>query len=217
LFVVPLQTGTALLLALLINKKVLGVNFFRTIFYSPVVLSMVVVSILWALLYNRNAGLINAMLGWFGLPPQPFLESVAQAMPCITVMSVWQGAGYQMVIFLAGLQGIAPSLYEAANIDGANRWQQFRHITLPGLYNVTVFVVMVTSIFAFGLFTQPYIMTQGGPEDSTRTLIMMFFEEGFRTGEVGTGTAIVVLYFLIVLVMTLLQKKIAGERTDMVL
>lgn len=214
IMVVPLQTAVALGLALLINKKIAGVNAFRTIFYSPVVLSMVVVAILWALLYNRNAGLVNSMLGWIGLPPQPLLESSLQAMPCIVIMSVWQGAGYQMVIFLAGLQGISPSLYEAADIDGANLWEKFLHITLPGLYNVTVFVVLVTSIFAFGLFTQPYIMTQGGPDDSTRTLIMMFFEEGFKIGEVGTGSAIVVVYFLIVMTITLIQKKIAGERTD---
>lgn len=214
--VVPLQTAVSLVLALFINKKMAGVNLFRTIFYSPVILSMVVVSILWAILYNRNAGLINAMLAWLGLPSQPFLESAAQAMPCIVAMSVWQGAGYQMIIFLAGLQGISPSLYEAAEIDGANAWKKFVHITLPGLYNVTVFVLMMTGIFAFGLFTQPYIMTQGGPNDSTRTLIMMFFEEGFKIGEVGTGSAIVVVYFLIVLAFTLLQKYIAGERNDSV-
>jgi len=218
LVVVPVQVGAALLLAVLINsKRIKGVKFFRTIFYSPVVLSMVVVSILWAILYNPNDGLLNSLLVALGLPKQPFLSSPKQAMNSIIAMSVWQGVGYQMVIFLAGLQDIPESLYEAAEIDGANIWQKFRHITLPGLYNVTVFVLLVTSIAAFGIFVQPYVMTQGGPDGATKTLIMMFFEEGFQLREIGTSSAIVVIYFVMVLTVSILQRKFAKDKQDSVI
>lgn len=212
--VVPLQVGIAFSLALLINNKMRGMKFFRLVFYSPVMLSLVVISILWSMLYNPDQGLLNALLEYLGFSSQPFLQSSSQAMNSIIVMSAWQGAGFQMVLFLAGLQDISKVLYEAADIDGANLWQKFRHVTLPGLYNVTTMVILTTSIFAFGIFVQPFIMTQGGPQDSTTTLIMTFYREGFQYNEVGVGSAIVLIYFVIVLAFSLLQRKVTGDRDD---
>ncbi|MFO7173632.1 MAG: sugar ABC transporter permease [Bacillota bacterium] len=208
LIVVPVQTALALALAILVNQKLKGVTFFRGVFFSPVVLSMVVVSIVWTLLYNRDSGLINGFLQHLGIPPQPWLLSESQAMPSIIITSIWQGVGYQMVIFLAGLQDIPKELYEAAAIDGAGRWQQFRYVTLPGLRNVTLFVVVITTIFAFKLFTQPFIMTKGGPNGATKTIVYYMWEQGFRANLIGYSAAVAVVFFLLVLGISILQHRL---------
>ena len=164
--VVPIQCVLALCLALLVRSRRRGVSIFRTMYFAPQVTSMVVIAVLWTVLYNSNAntGLINALLSTFGAGPVNFLGDPDVAMNAIIFMSAWQGAGYQMMIFLAGLQGIPEEQYEAASIDGAGRWAQFRYVTLPGLANTTKYVLMITIIQAMKLFTQPYIMTKGGPQ-----------------------------------------------------
>lgn len=208
--VVPLQCGLALALALLISKRVRGVSIFRTSFFSPTVTSMVVIAILWQIMLNSSAthGWINAILTNIGIEAIPFLTSKDTALNSIIVMSAWQGAGYQMMIFLAGIQGISMELYEAAAIDGADMWNKFRYITMPGLKNVTKYVILITSIQAMRLFTQPYIMTQGGPQDSTMTLVYYIYNVAFRSRKFGYACSAAVIYFIIIVLLSFLLKKV---------
>ncbi len=214
--VVPLQTGLALLLAMLVNQRMRFVNLFRTIYFSPVVVTMVVVSIIWTFLYNPGVGLVNEFVKWisFGaLGPYDWLNSTKLAMPSIMLLSIWQGVGFQMIIYLAGLQEIPTSFYEAADIDGANKRQQFLHITLPQLRNTTIFVAMTTTILAFKLFTQVYVMEGPGghPQGSTRTMMLYTYNQGFRQGKIGYASAITVVFFLIVLAISLAQRIVLKE------
>ena len=209
--VVPIQSAVALGLAILVNKKVKVAGLGRLFFFSPVVTSMVVVAILWTFLYNVDSGLINHLLNFFGIENQPFLLSAEQAMNSIIFMSVWQAAGFQMMIFLAGLKEVPEELYEAAEMDGANVWQKFRNVTLPSIKHVTGFVLIITTIQAFRLFIQPYVMTNGGPSDSTKTLVFMLYENGFQFRDVGYSSAIAVVFFLIVLVSSLILKKVLKQ------
>ncbi|MFC0559212.1 carbohydrate ABC transporter permease [Halalkalibacter alkalisediminis] len=209
--IVPIQTAVGLGLAILVNKKLRMTTFFRTAYFSPVVMSLVVVSILWTFLYNPNDGLFNQILVSLGFSPQPFLTSADQAMNSIIAMSVWQGAGFQMLIFLAGLQTIPAALYEAASIDGANSWRKFLNITLPGLKNVSIFIVITITIAAFKLLIQPMIMTQGGPLGSTKSLVHYTYQVGFAYRDVGYASALAVLFTVIVLVISLTQRKLLTE------
>lgn len=205
--VVPLQTGLALALALLLNERLPFRSFFRTVYFSPVVLSMVVVAIIWSYFYQPSQGMFNQVLENVGLPRQRFLTSATQAMPSIIVLSIWQGVGFQMVIFLAGLQEIPRELYEAAAIDGAARWNRFRDITLPQLRRTSFFILVVSTILALKLFTQVFVMTKGGPFGSTRTIIYMLWEEGLQFHHTGYSAAMAVLFFLLVLAITVLQRR----------
>jgi multiple sugar transport system permease protein len=209
--VVPVQGGIALLLALLVDQKLRGMNVFRTIYFSPVVTAMAVIAVLWVYLYNPDRGLINKMLEAisFGhLGPYQWLDSPTQAMPALIIMSIWQGAGFQMIIFLAGLQDIPPDLYEAAGIDGAGLWGKFRFVTLPLLRNTMIFIVVTTTTLAFRLYTQVEVMTQGGPQNSTITVVWYNIQQGWRTGNgnVGYASAISVLFVSIILFITLFQR-----------
>ncbi len=212
--VVPVQTAAALGLALLLNQKIPLRSFFRTVFFSPVVLSMVVVAVLWSYFYNPSQGMFNEILENLGLPRQRFLTSDTQAMPAIMVMSVWQGVGFQMVIYLAGLQAIPQYLYEAAAVDGANAWQRFVGITIPQLRRTTFFIVVVSTILALKLFTQVFVMTKGGPFGSTRTIIYMLWEEGLNFRNTGYSSAMAVLFFLLVLAITLIQRRFVPQDED---
>lgn len=210
IIVVPFQCALALALALLISPRKKGVSIFRAAYFSPNVTSMVVVAILWSVLYNPNpsTGLLNAFLTKLGLQPCGFLTDPKTAMNSIIFMSAWQAAGYQMMIFLAGLQGIPGDQYEAASIDGANKLQQFRYITIPGLKNVIKYVVMITMIQAMKLFTQPYVMTQGGPQNSTRTLVYYIYEQGFQSRNFGYACSVATVFFIIVITMSLMLKRV---------
>lgn len=183
LFVVPIQTGLALLLAMLVNGKLKGIQIFRTIFFSPVVISMIVVTVVWALLFTPTPdGYLNILLSKmsFGLiGPLEWHHSASTSMLAIAILSIWQGVGFQMVVFLAGIQYIPGELYEAADIDGANTLQKFFYVTIPQLKNTMIFVVLTTTIFAFKLFTQVMVLTEGGPQGSTTTLVYMLYREGF--------------------------------------
>lgn len=217
IMVVPLQIGTALGLALLVNGSIRGRTAFRTFFFAPVVTSMVVVSIVWSFLYNQNSGLINQVLSAFtggGVVAINWLGSEQLALPAIALMSAWQGAGFQMLIILAGLQSIDKQLYEAARLDGANAWHQFRHVTLPGLRNTLVFVVIATTIAAFSLFVQVDVMTQGGPNDATATLIYHAVRSGFREQDVAYGASVAVVYFLLVLAIALIQRRLTSSAEE---
>ncbi|MCB2202991.1 sugar ABC transporter permease [bacterium] len=215
LVVVPLQTAFALGLALLINKELRGMNIYRTAYFSPVVTSMTVVSIVWTLLYNPGEGLINAFLNAisFGLiEPQSWLTNPKLVFPAIMLMSIWQGVGFQMVIFLAGLQEIPKPLYEAAEVDGANSWRQFINITLPQLKNTTIFVVISTTILAFKLFDQVKVMTNGGPSNASMTTMLYAIETGWGRLQIGYASAITVVFFVIVLIVSMLQRFLTREK-----
>ena len=215
--VVPLQIGMALGLALLVNGRFAGRTIFRTLFFAPVVTSMVVVSIVWSFLYNEHFGLINRLLGALaggGVAAINWLGSESLAMPSIAIMSAWQGAGFQMLILLAGLQSIDIQLYEAARLDGAKRWQQFVHVTLPGLRNTLIFVVVTTTIAAFSLFVQVDVMTQGGPNDATATLIYHSLRSGFREQDIAYGASVALVYFVLVLAVALVQRRLTRLSHD---
>ncbi len=213
--VVPLQTAFALGLAMLINQELKGMNVYRTIYFSPVVTSMTVVSIVWTLLYNPGEGLINAFLqtiSFGALGPYNWLTDTKLVFPAIMLMSIWQGVGFQMVIFLAGLQEIPASLYEAAQVDGASGWQQFVNITLPQLRNTTIFVVISTTILAFKLFDQVKVMTNGGPQNASMTTMLYAIETGWGRLKVGYASAITVVFFIIVLIISVAQRFLTREK-----
>ena len=215
LVVVPLQAGLALVLALLVNQRTAGVNLFRTVYFVPVVVSMVVVSILWKFIYDGQNGLLNTILGFLSLgafEPVDWIGNPKTAMPAIIAMSVWQGVGYHMIIWLAGLQNIPASLYEAASVEGAGTWAKFKYVTWPGLRNTAVFVLVTITIAAFGLFTQIDVMTRGGPLDSTTTVIFQMVQRGYEKQDIASGSAISVTFFVMVLIVAFVQRYITRER-----
>lgn len=212
LLVVPMQTALALAMALWVNQKFRGRVLLRTVFFAPVVTSMVVVAALWGLVLHTDVGLANQVLQrLFGADAaQPdWLGDPRIAMLSIAIMSAWQGAGFQMLIFLSGLQGISAEQYEAADVMGANRWQKFIYITLPGLRHTLVFVLVSTTIMALGLFTQVDVLTGGGPRDATSTIIFHAVRVGFREQDIAYGSAMTLVFFVFVLLLSLLQKKLA--------
>jgi len=212
--VVPFQSGLALLLAMLVNQRLRGTTFFRIVYFVPVVTSIVVVSILWRFMY-QNDGLINSLIdnitfgAWGGLD---WLDNPSTALPAIIVLSVWQAVGFHMVVWLSGLQTIPEELYEAARIDGANSRQQFAHVTWPGLRPTMVFILVTITIAALGLFVQIDVITQGGPIDSTTTLIYHAVLRGYRRQEVGYGAAISLIFFIAVLAIALLQRWLTRDK-----
>ena len=214
--VAPLQAGIALGLALLINQRIRGINVFRTIYVMPVVISMVVVSMLWRFLYDGQNGLLNTRLGYlsFGaMPPVDWLGSTSTALPAIIAMSIWQGVGFHMIIWLSGLQTIPTTLYEAARIEGSTRWQTFRYVTWPGLRNTAILIMIIITRQAFTLFPQVAVMTQGGPLDSTQSIVFQMVERGYGKQDIATGSTISVFLFLFVLAISLLQRWLTRERT----
>jgi multiple sugar transport system permease protein len=216
LIVVPLQTALALLLALLVNHPLRGMTAFRTLFFMPVVFPLSLVAVVWILVFAPGPqGLLNHVLDTLtlgGWRPRDFLHDAAWALPAISLTSIWQGVGFQMVILLAALQGIPRELYDAARVDGANRWQQFVFITLPQLRNAMIFVVLVTTILAFRLFDQVQIMTQGGPNHATTTVMYEAVNTAFGSQQVARAAAMTVVFFLVVLLITLLQRAVARHQ-----
>lgn len=212
--VVPIQSGLALAIALLVNAKVKGTAAFRTLIFMPVVTSMVVVSVLWSFMYQQN-GLINQALeqltagrwesfGW--------LQDERTALAAVILLSVWQAFGMHMIIWLSGLQMIDPALYEAAALDGASYWHSFRHVTWPGLKSTMVFILITITIAALGLFVQIDVMTQGGPQDSTSTIVYHAVRKGYREQDMGYGAALSLIFFVIVLAISLIQRRITRDK-----
>ena len=210
LLVVPIQCALAFAMALWVNQNFRGRVVLRTVFFSPVVTSMVVVAAIWGLILHTESGLANQVLrALFGnAAAQPdWLGDPRLAMLSIAIMSAWQGAGFQMLIFLSGLQGISAEQYEAAEVMGASGWQKFIYITLPGLKRTLVFVMLSTTIMAFGLFTQVDVLTGGGPRDATSTIIFHSVRVGFREQDIAYGSAMTLFFFLFVLLLSMGQKK----------
>ncbi len=211
----PLSVLTSLGAALLLNAKLVRLRgLFRTIYFAPVVTTLVAVAIVWRYLYHPRYGLLNYVLGWVGISPIDWLGNPHWAMPAIILLSVWKNFGYNMLIFIAGLQAISQDLYEAAGIDGAGPWQRFVHVTLPGLAPTFLFVSVTTMIGFFQLFAEPYIMTQGGPLKSTTTLVLLMYQEGFRWWRMGVASTLAVVLLLLTLVGTLLQLRLQRGRTQ---
>lgn len=218
--VIPVQTGLALVLAVLLNRKLRGVKFFRTFFFMPVVFPMALVAVIWRLILDRgDSGLLNASVSFVtgGLvPAQDWLGSSATALGSVILLSIWQGVGFQMVILLAALQEIPEERYEAARLDRANGWQQFRHVTVPGIRNTLIFVVLLTTILAFRVYDQVYILirTAGANEESTQTLLYTATNAIFSENNLGRASAISVVLFVIIVIITLVQRGLLRQRSE---
>jgi multiple sugar transport system permease protein len=202
----PLSIAASLGAALLLeNKLVRWKTFFRTVYFAPFVTTLVAVAIVWRYLYHARYGLVNYTLGKAGVAPIDWLGDPRWAMPAIIVMAVWKNFGYNMLIFIAGLQAIPTELYEAAHLDGAGAWQRFRNVTLPMLAPTFLFVGVITMIGYFQLFAEPYVMTQGGPLRSTTSVVLLMYEEGFRWWRMGYAASLAFVLFVVILAWTVLQ------------
>lgn len=209
----PLSVAVSLGAALLLNHRLLrGRDLFRTALFLPVVTTLVAVAVVWRYLYHPRHGLLNQLLAVVGIGPIDWLGDPVWAMPAIILLAVWKNFGFNMLIFVAGLQSIPERLYEAARIDGASAWQQFRGVTLPMLAPTFLFVVVVTMIGYFQLFAEPYVMTQGGPANATLSIVLLMYEEGFRWWNVGYGASIAFVLFGIILAATVLQLRLRGSK-----
>lgn len=209
---IPLQIIIALLLAVLLNKKIKMRGFFRALYFLPVIVSGVVVTIIWQQLYAYETGLINLVLNKLGLSGLPWLNSPDLAMPSIAIMATWKNVGLYTVLFLVGLQSIPHYLYEAADIDGASEIQKFFHITLPALNNTMVLVVILSTIGGFSLFVEPFVMTGGGPMNRTLSAMLYIYNQAFYFGHMGYAAALGFFFAAIVMVVILIQKKVVGRQ-----
>ncbi|RMF01983.1 MAG: sugar ABC transporter permease [Chloroflexi bacterium] len=215
MYVLPLA-AISLGLAMLVNRAIRGIYIFRASFFLPVVTSIAVLAIIWSwLLIPRPNGPLNYFLGFVGIPPQGWLISPKLALPVLTGMTLWQRAGYFMLLWLAGLQSIPADLYDAAKIDGAGNWALFRNITLPLLKPTSVFVIIIATIEGFRMFAPVYILTGGGPANSTTTLVYYVWQAAFSRFEMGYAAAIAVVLFVIVLVVALIQRYYMGWGKDL--
>jgi len=205
---IPLQIGLALILAVALNQPLKGRGFFRGAYFLPVVTSGVVISFLWAWLLSTDDGLINGLLQKAGLHPVPWLTSETWAMPSLAWVAAWKNLGYYVVIFLAGLQSIPRQLYEAARIDGATSLQCFFRITIPLLNPAMLLVVILSTINGFQLFTEPYIMTGGGPANSSLSVVMYIYKNAFQSLDMGYAATIGLVLALIILSVSLIQKRL---------
>jgi multiple sugar transport system permease protein len=208
---VPLQIVTALGLALALNRKLVGLGFWRAAFFLPVVISGAVVAILWSNLYATDVGLINKLLVRIGLAPVSWLTDPNTAMPAIAVMVTWKNVGFYVIIYLAGLQYIPRSCQEAIEIEGASAWQRFRYLTLPSLLPQTILVVTLSTINGFQLFIEPYVMTGGGPLRRTYSVVLYLYTNAFAYQKMGYAATIGVALALIIGAVVLVQRRVIGK------
>ena len=209
----PLTVAVSLAAALLVNAKLTRFNaLFRTIYFAPVVTTLVAVAIVFKYIYHPRFGMLNRFLDTIGLPQPDWLGNPRLAMFAIILLAVWKGFGYTMIIFIAGLQQIPEELYEAARLDGAGWWRQFRHVTLPMLAPTFLFVGVVVAIGQLQIFAEPYVMTRGGPLNKTVTMVMLMYEQGFKFWEMGYAAAVAFVLFLVIGAATLVQIKLQKDR-----
>jgi multiple sugar transport system permease protein len=209
----PLTVAVSLGAALLVNAKLTRwKSLFRTVYFAPVVTTLVAVAIVFKYLYHPRFGVINRALAALGIPGVDWLGNPKVAMLAIILLAVWRGFGYTMIIFIAGLQNIPDELYEAARIDGAGAWKQFRHITVPMLGPTFLFVGVVVAIGQMQIFAEPYVMTRGGPLNKTLTLVMLMYEQGFKFWRMGYAAAVAFILFLLIGGATLLQMRLQEKR-----
>lgn len=210
---IPFTTTLALALALLLNRPLKARGFFRASFFLPTVVSLVVVSLIFKQVYSPF-GLLNAFLRALGLGGHSWLQDPLTALPAVMLMDVWAAVGYYMVIYLAGLQTIPAELYEAAALDGSDGWRRHRHITLPLLLPTTLFVVVINTIRSLQVFIEIYVMTQGGPLDSTRTTVFYLYEQAFRYNDMGYASAIAYILFVIVMLAATVQSRFFKSKVE---
>ncbi len=211
----PLSVAVSLGAALLVNARLARFKpFFRAVYFAPVVTTLVAVAVVWRYIFHARYGLLNYALGWVGIGPIDWLGDPTWAMPAIILLAVWKNFGYNMIVFIAGLQSIPDELYEAAHIDGAGALRRFWHITVPALGPTFLFVGVITMIGYFQLFAEPYVMTQGGPLKSTLSVVLLMYEEGFRWWRMGYAAAIAFVLFLIILAGTLVQLRMQPESAE---
>jgi multiple sugar transport system permease protein len=211
----PISVLVSLAVAVMLDSELVRWRgFFRTVYFAPVVTTLVAVAVVWKYLYDPRYGLLNAGLHVIGLPPVDWLGSTAWAMPSIILMTVWKGFGYNMIIFMAGLQAVPGDLYDAARVDGAGTWQRFWHVTLPTLAPTFLFVSITTMIGFLQLFSEPYVMTQGGPLHATLSIGLYMFTEGFESWHVGMGAAIAFVLFGLTLIGALVQLRLRPKGTE---
>lgn len=209
LLIVPAMILIALVLASLLNSGIKGKSFFRVIYFIPAVTMGAAVAMVWSWMYNGNYGIINAILNLFGIPSQQFLSNPDLALPAISVVSIWSTAGYNMIILLAGIQGISRTYYEAAAIDGASRFRQFFHVTLP-LVTPSLFFVLITSLIStFQMFDTIYMMISksGLAMEATQSMVVYFYRNAFEYSKKGYASALAVFLFVIIMIMTVIQMK----------
>jgi multiple sugar transport system permease protein len=214
-FGVPATVMASLAAALLLNAKTLRWKpLWRIALFAPFVTTLVATAVVWRYLLHTRYGLINYALGRIGIAPVDWLGSPHAAIPAILIFVVWKTFGYNMIIFLTALQTTSADLYEAAKIDGAGWWTQFRHVTLPAI-GPTLLLVSILSIAGFfQIFAEPYVMTLGGPAQSTVTVLYFMFEEGFKWWNLGTASAVAVILFVLILIVTLVQLRLTRQRPD---
>lgn len=210
---VPLSAAFGLLGAILLNRKIPLRPIFRTIFFAPVVVSMTAAGLIWTWMFNPHYGLFNKILSYFGIESVDWLTSTTWAMPAIIITTLWLRIGYCLVIYLAGLQAVPDSLYEAADIDGANDWQKFWRITLPMIRPTTVFILVMEVIHGFMVFDLIYTMTNGGPGFSTTVIAQYIYQKAFVEGDMGYASAIGTIFFLIIMVLTAVQLRIGRDNS----
>ena len=209
---IPTGMAIALFIAIMLNRPMRGLSFYRTAYFLPTITSMVAVSVVWMWIYHPDVGLMNYFLELFHLPAIRWLNDPAWAMPSLILLSIWKGMGYNIIIYLAGLQNIPEQLYEAARIDGANRWQLFRNVTWPLLTPTTFLILIMAVINSFQAFTEFNVMTQGGPLGVTTTIVYYLYQQAFQQFNMGYGSALAIVLFLIILGLTLVQNKVIGPR-----
>lgn len=209
---VPFEIVLALALAIFLQRESLGAGLVRSAIMAPLVTSIIVVSIIWAMMYHSDQGLLQSILNSFGLPKMAFLSDEQRALPALIVMMLWKDVGFTMIILMAGLKGIPPEYYEAAVVDGASRWQLFRNVTVPLLRPVLMFVIITGSVFSFQLFVPVYQMTKGGPLNSTKAIVYYIYQQGFLFQDMGYASALAMITLAILLVVSMGQMRLL--RTD---
>jgi len=204
---VPLQIALSLGLAILLSRQTIGTAIVRSAILTPMVTSIVIVSIIWAMMYQSQNGLFQSMLVAIGLKKTPFLSDTRYALAAVSLMMIWKDIGFSFIIFVAGLKGIPEMYYEAAIVDGANRWQQFWHITIPLLRPVLMFVIVTQTIFSFQVFVPAYQMTKGGPLDSTKVIVYYIYQQGFNFQDMGYASAMSMVTLVLLLLISWVQMR----------
>jgi multiple sugar transport system permease protein len=202
---IPLSMGLSLILAMALNQKLRLEALFRTIYFTPSVCSVVALALIWRMLLDKDLGIINYFLSMVGIPKQPWLLSPKTAMLGVIIMSVWNGIGYPTLLWLAGLQGVPEVYYDAALVDGAGRWAKFRYVTWPFLTPTAFFMLIISCINSFQVFESTYVLTAGGPQRSTYTLVYYIYEAAFREFNMGYASALAYVLFFFVLILTIVQ------------
>ena len=213
----PIGLGLSLVIALMMNVIDKGAGFFRTLYFIPYVTSVVAVAAVWKWMFMKSGGLINNILTLAGLPAQPFMNSTSQSLPVIASNVIWQGLGFQIIIFLAGLKQIPRTFYEAAEIDGANKWDSFRHVTIPLLNPTIVYLSVMAGIQTLQVFTQVFAISpggSGGPLNSSLSIVLYIYQKAFKSFDMGYASAMTVLLFAIIMIISLLQMKLVTKKVE---